>query len=95
MSTTMPETISYGKVVGRFIQAVGDSVDPDFLPNAAAISGNVMFTPANPLSKELEAVPQDVKFVIVDGRRIWARTLMYELLSAELPDRWSWGSPFE
>ncbi len=38
-------------------------------------------------------VPQDVKFVVVDGRRVWARTLMYELLSAELPDGWPWGSP--
>ena len=57
MTTTMPETITYGKVVGRFIQAVGDSVDLDFLPNASPIVGTVTLTPANPLTKEIYAFP--------------------------------------
>ena len=57
MTTTMPETITYGKVVGRFIQAVGDSVDLDFLPNASPIVGTVTLTPANPLTKEIDTDP--------------------------------------
>ena len=57
MTTTLPETLTYGKVVGRFIQAVGDSVDLDFLPNATPIVGNVTLTPVNPLTKEINTVP--------------------------------------
>ena len=35
MSIAMPETIAYGKVVGRFIQAVGDTDDVDLFQQIA------------------------------------------------------------
>lgn len=57
MSITMPETIAYGKVVGRFIQAVGDTADVDLLPDVVPIQGNITFTPATPLSKEVSVAP--------------------------------------
>jgi len=53
----MPETIAYGKVVGRFIQAVGDTADVDLLPDVVPIQGNITLTPANPLSKEVSVAP--------------------------------------
>lgn len=58
MSTALPSTITYGKVVGRFILAVGDtSTDPDVLPDAVAASGVVSFTPALVIGRETSAVP--------------------------------------
>lgn len=54
---TIPSNVSYGKVVGQFIEAWGDGVvtpgDPDTYPDAKPASGTIVFT----------AVPQ----YVVDG----------------------------
>lgn len=47
-TTTMPTDGTYGKVVGRFILAVADALDPDRLPDAVAAKGEITFTPAQP-----------------------------------------------
>ena len=57
MSITMPETVTYGKVVGRFIVAVGDAADVDKLPDPLPAVGKVTFVPAVPLSRETAATP--------------------------------------
>ena len=58
MSVTLPETLQYGKVVGRFVLAVADAPeDPDALPNAAPAVGTISFTSMNPLTKETAATP--------------------------------------
>lgn len=57
MTIAMPVTIAYGKVVGRFIQAVADTVDVDLLPDVAPLVGNVTFMPATRLIKEISTSP--------------------------------------
>lgn len=57
MSITMPETINYGKVVGRFIQAVGDTADVDLLPTLSRFRATSRSSPATPLSKEVSVAP--------------------------------------
>lgn len=58
MTVTLPETLQYGKVVGRFVLAVADAPeDPDALPNAAPAVGTISFTSMNPLTKETAATP--------------------------------------
>lgn len=57
MSITMPETIAYGKVVGRFIFAVGDNDDVDELPDATPVRGTITFVPAMPLTRETTVSP--------------------------------------
>ncbi|MCV2396184.1 hypothetical protein OEB99_17880 [Actinotalea sp. M2MS4P-6] len=46
MSTTLPDPIVYGTVIGRLIAATTDSADADDLPDAAAMAGTVTFTPS-------------------------------------------------
>lgn len=58
MTATLPGTLSYGFVTGRFVLAVADtSEDPDVLPNANPVSGKVTFTSTNLVSKETLATP--------------------------------------
>ena len=58
MTVTLPETLQYGKVVGRFLLAVGDTTaDPDNLPDAEAALGSIVFSPVVPITKELSADP--------------------------------------
>jgi hypothetical protein len=38
--------LQYGKVVGRFVAAIGDGVDSDTFPDATPLSGTVTFTPS-------------------------------------------------
>lgn len=58
MTVTLPETLQYGKVVGRFVLAVADAPeDPDSLPNAVSAVGTINFTSMNPLTKETAATP--------------------------------------
>jgi hypothetical protein len=48
----MPTDIAYGKVVGRFLLAVGDSADGDTLPDAVAPTGmKVKFAPKQSIFK--------------------------------------------
>lgn len=45
--TQLPSNITYGKVVGKFIAAVGDSSnDADYNPDAVALGGTITFTPS-------------------------------------------------
>lgn len=45
--TQLPSNITYGKVVGKFIAAVGDSTnDADYNPDAVALGGTITFTPS-------------------------------------------------
>lgn len=44
--TTLPTSHTYGKIVGRWIRAVGDTTgDPDKLPEALPVEGTVTITP--------------------------------------------------
>ena len=54
MSISMPETVTYGKVVGRFIQCVDDSLDSDDLPDVIAVIGKITFMPTIRMFKEIE-----------------------------------------
>lgn len=45
MSELLPAAYTHGKVVGRFIKAVGDSEDVGVLPEAVPASGSVTFIP--------------------------------------------------
>lgn len=46
MVVILPQSLTYGQVVGQFIRAVGDTTaDPDRLPNPVAAVGGVTFTP--------------------------------------------------
>lgn len=60
MSVTLPESIQYGKVVGRFILAVADASDADRTPDAIPATGNIVFTPAITNSKILTPDPVTV-----------------------------------
>lgn len=51
---------SYGKVVGRFVVAIGDGVDADVYPDGMAATGTVTFTPS--ASKVLVASGQPDPF---------------------------------
>lgn len=42
----LPSPLSYGTVVGTFVQAVADSADPDTNPDALPMIGTVEFTPS-------------------------------------------------
>ena len=42
--TALPAEIQYGKVVGRFLLAIGDASDADRNPDAQAAAGTVTFT---------------------------------------------------
>lgn len=55
--TVLPSTLQYGKIVARFVLAVGDAEDEDRLPDAKPVQGTVTFTSLVPLSKETEADP--------------------------------------
>ncbi|MCV2395908.1 hypothetical protein OEB99_16455 [Actinotalea sp. M2MS4P-6] len=46
MSTTLPDPIVYGTVIGRLIAATTDSADADDLPDASPMAGTVTFTPS-------------------------------------------------
>lgn len=48
VTTTMPDDVVFGKVVGRFLLAVGDSFDDDRLPDATPASGTITFSPVVP-----------------------------------------------
>lgn len=43
--TDLPAAVTFGKVVGRFLLAVGDSDDAGSNPDARAGSGSILFTP--------------------------------------------------
>lgn len=45
MVETLPQ-LTYGKIVGRFLAAVGDGTDTDLYPDEVPLSGTVTFTPS-------------------------------------------------
>lgn len=45
MVETLPQ-FTYGKIVGRFLAAVGDGTDSDLFPDEVPLSGTVTFTPS-------------------------------------------------
>lgn len=58
MTLQLPDTLTYGKVIGRFVLAVADvPEDPDALPNAVPAVGTISFTSMNPLTKATAATP--------------------------------------
>lgn len=58
MTVTLPETLQYGYVKGRYILAIGDQPeDIDSLPNAIPAVGTITFSPALRISKETTVDP--------------------------------------
>lgn len=58
MTVTLPETLKYGYVKGRYILAIGDQPDDaDSLPNAVPAVGTITFSPALLISKETTVDP--------------------------------------
>ena len=57
MTISMPETIEYGKVVGRFIKGIDDSLDEDDLPDVVPILGKITFIPTSRMMKEINTGP--------------------------------------
>lgn len=81
MTTALPSNISYGYVVGRFLEAVGDGSDPDRNPDAVPVVGaTITFTPSAAWWINAGAVPPvtiyplpvvcstDVNGYLIDGR---------------------------
>lgn len=58
--TELPLEVPYGKVVGRFLLAVGDASDQDRLPDAKAPSGSITFTPLVSNFKTLTPEPATI-----------------------------------
>lgn len=46
MAPSLPSGISFGTVVGQYIASVQDGPDEDYNPEAAALTGTIMFTPS-------------------------------------------------
>jgi hypothetical protein len=49
--TDLPAEVKFGKVVARFLLAIGDSDDPGSMPDAAPATGTIKFTPLVPNTK--------------------------------------------
>lgn len=47
--TALPVDLTYGKVVGRFVLAVGDGPDADILPDGVAATGSITLTAEAPI----------------------------------------------
>lgn len=64
---SLPTNVGYGKVVGRFIKAVGDNLagdnDVDDKPDAVPMTGTVIFTPAVEWLLNATASPAPVTIV--------------------------------
>ena len=57
--TTLPDDVSYGKITGRFVRAVGDTTaDTDTFPDSTPSAGTVTFTPS--VTYVLDAANQQV-----------------------------------
>lgn len=58
--TVLPAEIAYGKVVGRFLLAIADSVDADRNPDAKAATGTITFTPVSAIQYASLPVPTTI-----------------------------------
>ena len=67
MTVTMPDDVKYGKVVGRYIVALGDGVDADRLPDAIAAKGYIGFEPLNRIMKSVSPIPTTINKNPIDG----------------------------
>lgn len=55
MTVVLPSHLTYGKVVARWIKAIGDTPeDPDKLPEAIAVQGKVIIVPNNKANVSLD-----------------------------------------
>ena len=45
MAIALPSEALFGRVVGKFLRIVRDGTDADTLPDAAACTGKIQFTP--------------------------------------------------
>lgn len=55
----MPTNVSYGRVIGQWLLAVGDSTTPD-TPDATPAAGTITFTPSVPRVLDTTATPNPV-----------------------------------
>lgn len=60
MPIELPNNISYGKVVGRLLLAVGDGEDFGALPDGRPMVGTVTFSPAATQLRNVNAVPPTI-----------------------------------
>ena len=72
MSELLPAAYTHGKVVGRFIKAVGDSEDVGVLPEAVPASGSVTF------------IPDQLERIVTDATVAPSTFFVHEPITAQL-----------
>ena len=72
MSEFLPAAYAHGKVVGRFIKAVGDSGDAGVLPEAVPAAGSVTF------------IPDELERVVTDATAAPSTFFVHEPITAQL-----------
>lgn len=85
MSLLTPEGVTYGLVVGRWVQIIGDtSVDPDKLPDTIPVKGSILFTRKQKTTARLDTTQTDGTYVGIAKQNVtgYLRTVDGELARA-------------
>ena len=85
MSLPTPEGVTYGLVLGRWVQIIGDtSVDPDKLPDTIPVTGSILFTRKQKTTTRLDTTQEDGSYVGIAKQNVigYLRTVDGELASA-------------
>ncbi len=94
MSLLTPEGVTYGLVVGRWVQIIGDtSVDPDKLPDTIPVKGSILFTRKQKTTARLDTTQTDGTYVGIAKQNVtgYLRTVDGELaLAADSEDTGLW-----
>ena len=85
MSLLTPEGVTYGLVLGRWVQIIGDtSVDPDKLPDTIPVKGSILFTRKQKTTARLDTTQTDGTYVGIAKQNVtgYLRTVDGELAPA-------------
>lgn len=105
MAETIPD-LTYGKVVGRFLAAVGDTTaDADIYPDGVPLTGTVVFTPSasaillQGVQSPVTVLPAPVTAALVDGWISYNSDLFVNLVSTDNikmnPRNFTWSVEFK
>jgi hypothetical protein len=105
MAETIPD-LTYGKVVGRFLAAVGDTTaDADIYPDGVPLTGTVVFTPSasaillQGVQSPVTVLPAPVTATLVDGWISYNSDLFVNLVSTDNikmnPRNFTWSVEFK